>query len=172
MGLEYLHHLEALVGDSLWDNMSPTQRLALQSEVMADTLRLENSEGRGPRTKGGSVFSAAALVSLKSAMTRVDMYEQFAVSAFPQHRLVPGKKLFGVLDVWRVNGRGSLANERTHSVWKKLHGLGAICRRRPLISRRTAPPKQHGLGAICRRRPLISRRTAPPKQHGLGAICR
>ncbi|KAK3258911.1 hypothetical protein CYMTET_32068 [Cymbomonas tetramitiformis] len=60
-------------------------------------------------------------------MTRVDMYEQFAVSAFPQHRLVPGKKLFGVLDVWRVNGRGSLANERTHSVWKKLPNASDSC---------------------------------------------
>ncbi|KAK3284231.1 hypothetical protein CYMTET_8108 [Cymbomonas tetramitiformis] len=60
-------------------------------ELLGETLRLEGAEGRGPTKKGGSVFSAAAVLAVKRAIGRANLYEDLASSDYPQHRRIPGK---------------------------------------------------------------------------------
>ncbi|KAK3239797.1 hypothetical protein CYMTET_50300, partial [Cymbomonas tetramitiformis] len=119
-------------------------------ELLGETLRLEGAESRGPTKKGGSVFSAAAVVAVKRAIGRADLYEDLASSDYPQHRRIPGK---------------AQAPQPPHCPPQAAWPLSHPQAQAPQPPH--CPPTQHGLGAI--RRPL-NFHSAPPTQHGLGAI--
>ncbi|KAK3278024.1 hypothetical protein CYMTET_14007 [Cymbomonas tetramitiformis] len=83
-------------------------------------MKLERDEGRGPRTKRGSLFSPASINAIRRGIQRAPLFDKLVGSEYRQHRQVPGQVSFGLLPMYRVNGRGSLANERVHSVWKNV----------------------------------------------------
>ncbi|KAK3264450.1 hypothetical protein CYMTET_26813 [Cymbomonas tetramitiformis] len=86
-----------------------------ESRGMVDSIvGMERAEGRGPE-KGKSVFSQGALKAITRAQNRAPLFDTLALHG-RQHRPVPGKSTFGVLPVWRSNGRGSIACERAHKV--------------------------------------------------------
>ncbi|KAK3271168.1 hypothetical protein CYMTET_20463 [Cymbomonas tetramitiformis] len=100
-----------------WETFNET---IIRERIRDEIIELERAEGAGPGTKRGSVFSPGCLLSIKKALSRAEMYDQLTQSSFLQHRLLPGQFAFGCLPKWRVNGRGSLANERAHAKWNPL----------------------------------------------------
>ncbi|KAK3245492.1 hypothetical protein CYMTET_44939 [Cymbomonas tetramitiformis] len=109
---------ESIIHPSMW---SSGITLSASLESMGDELiRLERAEGAGPGTRRGSLFSPGALFSINKAIRRASMYDELVESSYPQHLRLPAQFAFGILAKWRVNGRGSLSNERVHALWKTL----------------------------------------------------
>ncbi|KAK3266486.1 hypothetical protein CYMTET_24894 [Cymbomonas tetramitiformis] len=85
-----------------------------------EIIQLERAEGAGPGTRRGSLFSPGAVFSINKTIRRASMYDELVESSYPQHLRLPAQFAFAILPKWRVNGRGSLSNERVHAVWKTL----------------------------------------------------
>ncbi|KAK3281232.1 hypothetical protein CYMTET_10964 [Cymbomonas tetramitiformis] len=107
---------EMLVDAALKEGNLSAMLKALWNEI----VKLERDEGRGPRTKRGSLFSLASINAIRRGIQRAPLFDKLVGSEYRQHRQVPGQVSFGLLPIYRVNGRGSLANERVHSVWKNV----------------------------------------------------